>query len=151
LAVQLHCFLSLCWVCKLNVAESTLSAILTNCNPDLRHIAGLSEEVSNGLFFSVETNVTAENGRSDASCARGWAWLACSFTTWLIARVLNGDCSTVEVHAVVLSESSCCVCALGVFNEGNALALSVRHDELALGELSVLREVSIKHVLVYIE
>jgi hypothetical protein len=88
LTIELHGLLGVRWVCELNVAEAASSAVLSHSDTNLGHSASLAEEVTNGLFLSVESNVTAENSSSNATLSAGSAGLL-AVTTWLLSGVLN--------------------------------------------------------------
>jgi hypothetical protein len=49
------------WVLELNMAEAACSAILTHCDTYLSNGSESTEEVPDGLFLCVETNIAAEN------------------------------------------------------------------------------------------
>ena len=54
------------WVLELNMAEATCSAIFTHGDTHLSDGAASTEEIPDGLFLCVETNVAAENCVSNA-------------------------------------------------------------------------------------
>jgi hypothetical protein len=129
------------------VAEATRSAILrVHGNSDGLDSASLTEELPDSLLSCVEAEVTAEDSVCLTGCTAGGAT-----NGRLLARELNLDLSVVEPEAVGLVHGLSGVGFVGEFDEADTLGEALRHDKSALGELTVLLEVSAEAVLVSIE
>jgi peptidoglycan DL-endopeptidase CwlO len=62
LTVEFHGISSVGWVLELNVAETAWSSVFAHSDTDLRDLTSSSEELEDGVLFSLETEVSAKDG-----------------------------------------------------------------------------------------
>lgn len=97
------------------MAEATGATVLTKSDSDSGNVTSLSEESSNSVLGSVETNVSAENtGRLSGSSGSG------SILSWLLTRELNSNLATAVSVTVLGINSGSSTGVVVVLDEGNS-------------------------------
>jgi len=132
------------------VCETSGSSILIHGNSNLLDASAALEELFNGPLLSSEAEVANEDGGCFSSIGTTCSTLGLVSASSLAAE-LNPDSSAVQIFLIGGVEGLSCGCMVAEFNEGLALGSATSHEELDLGELTVLAEELVEAILCGVE
>ena len=118
------------------MAESTGSSIVALGNSDTCDVANLSKEISDRIFGSVETNVTAEDTCTVCVIAR---WLTVS-VGFFVSREFDRDFSSRVRASIFGTDGFSCAIGIIVFDEGDSTRSSIFHNQLTFSHGAVATE-----------